>query len=239
MTYMTSPSVRLVASNQRLNDRVAELLERVDYGLAETAEDRDAIFRLRYRAYSREGAIAPNDSGVYSDSFDDTDNAWVFGIHIDGELVASIRLHVATGTSSALPALPVFPDVIGPAIEAGKVVVDPTRFVIDHTASRRFPALCYVTTRLAWLACEYFNADLLLATVRDEHQAFYRRVFGHRPMSEPRHYPSLTKPICMMALDYASERNSVLQRHPFFRSSQFERRMLFAPRAEARLQSAA
>jgi N-acyl-L-homoserine lactone synthetase len=239
MTYMASSSVRLVASNQKLNDRVAELLERVDYYLAETTEDRDAVFRLRYRAYSREGAITPNNSGVYSDSFDDTDNAWVFGVHIDGELVASIRLHVATWTSSDLPALPVFPDIVGPAIKAGKVVVDPTRFVIDHTASRRFPALCYVTTRLAWLACEYFNADLLLATVRHEHQAFYRRVFGHRPICEPRHYPSLTKPICMMALDYASERNSVLQRHPFFRSSQFERRMLFGSRAEAPLRSAA
>ena len=37
-----------------------------------------------------------------------------------------------------------------------------------------------MTTRLAWLASEFFQTSLLLATVRAEHQAFYRRVFGHR-----------------------------------------------------------
>jgi len=239
MASAASSSIRLATSHQSLNDRVAELLGRVDCRLAETAEDRDAIFRLRYRAYLNEGAIAPNDAEVYSDSFDDTRNAWIFGVHIDGELAASIRLHVAGPTSRELPALKVFPDILQPAIEAGKIVVDPTRFVTDRAASRRFPTLCYVTARLAWLACEYFNADLLLATVRHEHQAFYRRVFGHRLICEPRHYPSLTKPICMMALDYALGKNSVLQRHPFFRSSHFERRMLFAPHAEAGLRSAA
>jgi N-acyl-L-homoserine lactone synthetase len=239
MPNMPSSSGSPAASNQSLNDRVAELLERVDYRLAESTKDRDAIFRLRYHAYSREGAITPNDTGVYSDSFDDADNAWIFGVHIDGDLAASIRLHVASRASPALPALSVFPDILQPAIEAGKVLIDPTRFVTDRAASRRFPLLCYVTTRLAWMACEYFNADLLLATVRYEHQAFYRRVFGHRPLCGPRHYPSLTKPICMMALDYASERSCVLRRHPFFRSSQFERRMLFAPHAEAPLRAAA
>jgi N-acyl-L-homoserine lactone synthetase len=239
MPCMPSSSVCPASSHQSLNDRVAELLERVDYRLTQSAKDRDAIFRLRYRAYSREGTITSNETGVYSDSFDDSDNAWLFGVHVDGNLAASIRLHVATRARPALPGLSVFPDILQPAIEAGKVVIDPTRFVTDHAASRRFPALCYVTTRLAWLACEYFKADLLLATVRHEHQAFYRRVFGHEPLCGPRHYPSLTKPICMMALDYASERNCVLRRHPFFRSSQFERRMLFAPPAETPLRAAA
>jgi hypothetical protein len=103
-----------------------------------------------------------------------------------------------------------------------------TQFVIDRSASRRYPELCYVTTRLAVLAAEYFSTDLLLATVRAEHQAFYRRVFGHRLVCEPRHYPSLTKPICLMALDYALARERVVQRQPFFRSTVFERRMLFA-----------
>jgi hypothetical protein len=238
MPSVASSPVLLPVPHQSLNDRVAALLERVDYRLAETAEDRNAIFRLRYRAYLDEGAITPNDAELFSDSFDDTENAWIFGVLVDGELAASIRLHVAGPMLWELPALGVFPDTLQPAFEAGRIVIDPTRFVTDRVASRRFPSLCYVTTRLAWLACEYFNADLLLATVRHEHQAFYRRVFGHRPICEPRHYPSLTKPVCMMALDYASGKDRVLQRHPFFRSSQFERRMLFARHATG-LRSAA
>jgi hypothetical protein len=119
-------------------------------------------------------------------------------------------------------------------------VIDPTRFVADRTLSRRYPELCYVTTRLAWLASEYFEATLLLATVRAEHQAFYRRVFGHRLICDPRHYPSLTKPISLMALDFKLARERVVQRRPFFRSTYFERRMLFArPAAQAKLRTAA
>ena len=231
--------IRSVDVERSLNHRVAVLLGRVDYRLAQSAEDREAIFRLRYRAYLREGAIAPDAAEVFSDAYDAMDNAWIFGVHIDGDLVASIRLHIATPAGKEIPALAVFPDVLQPLVDAGQAVVDPTRFVVEQAASRRFPCLCYVTTRLAWLACEYFNAHLLLATVRQEHQAFYRRVFGHRTVCEPRHYPSLAKPICMMALDYASGKDRVLQRHPFFRSTHFERRMLFAPYADARLRPAA
>jgi hypothetical protein len=43
----------------------------------------------------------------------------------------------------------------------------------------------------------------------------------------------------MMVLDYAQAKADVLQRHPFFRSTHFERRMLFAPHVETALRSAA
>ena len=212
---------------RNLADRVLGLLERVDYRRAETTEERDAIFRLRYKAYLHEGAIAPNAGERFTDPLDDASNAWIFGVYVDGELASSIRLHVASRQSPDLPALNVFSDLLTPEIGAGKTIIDPTRFVADRSASRRFPELCYVTTRLAWLASEYFQTSLLLATVRAEHQAFYRRIFGHRLICDPRHYPSLAKPISLMALDYALARERVPQRYPFFRSTFFERRMLF------------
>jgi hypothetical protein len=40
-----------------LSDRVAQLLDRVDYRRAETDEQRERIFRLRYQAYLREGGF--------------------------------------------------------------------------------------------------------------------------------------------------------------------------------------
>ena len=229
-----------VMPGKNLSDRVLELLERVDYRRVETPEDREAIFRLRYFAYLREGAIAANVQERFADPLDDTPNAWIFGVYVDGELASSIRLHVASRQARDLPALNVFPDLLDPEIDAGKTIVDPTRFVVDRVASRRYPELCYVTTRLAWLASEYFQASLLLATVRAEHQAFYRRVFGHRLICDPRHYPSLAKPISLMAVDYAMARERVPQRYPFFRSTFFERRMLFGrDRAAVALRSAA
>jgi N-acyl amino acid synthase FeeM len=217
---------------RNLGDRVLSLMERVDYRRADTAEDREAIFRLRYAAYLREGAIAANPEQRFADALDESRNASIYGVYIDGELASSIRLHVATRMQPELPATNVFSDLLSPEIAAGRTVIDPTRFVADRVASRRFPELCYVTTRLAWLASEFHGADLLLATVRAEHQAFYRRVFGHRLICDPRHYPSLAKPICLMALDFRMARERVPLRYPFFRSTFFERRMLFS-RAQA------
>jgi N-acyl-L-homoserine lactone synthetase len=221
-----APGARRVASG--LSDRVDRLLERVDFRRADEQEDREAIFRLRYAAYVREGAIPSHPSQRFTDKFDEADNAWIFGIFIDGELASSIRLHVAFRAQPAIPALDVFADILAPEIARGRTVIDPTRFVADKIASRRNPELCYVTTRLAILGSEYFHADLLLATVRAEHQAFYRRVFGHKLICDPRHYPSLTKPISLMALDYPLARERLMQRHPFLRSTVFERHRLFA-----------
>lgn len=217
-----------VESQDRLIDRVQRLVEKADYRKADTPQEREAIYRLRYRAYISEGAIPPNETQSFSDPLDTQPNAVTFGVYVDGELASSIRLHVASHAHPNLPALNVFADLLGPEIAAGKVIVDPTRFVADKVASRRNPELCYVTTRLAWLASEYYAANYLLATVRAEHQAFYRRTFGHKLICEPRHYPSLMKPISLMALDFPMNRERVLARYPFFRSTVFERRMLFS-----------
>lgn len=217
-----------VESPSRLADRVERLLERVDYRRADSDEERAAIYKLRYQAYRREGAIAPNLSEQFSDPVDERDNVWLFGVYIDGRLASSIRLSVALPGSTYIPALDVFSDVLHSDIMAGRRVIDPTRFVTDRECSLLYRELPYVTIRLPWAAMEFFGARSLLATVRAEHQAFYRRVFGHRLICEPRHYPSLTKPICLMALDFGLARERVVQRNPFFRSTVFERRMLFA-----------
>src|SRR3979409_2673981 len=91
-----------VMPGRNLADRVSGLLERVDYRRMETPEEREAVFRLRYSAYLREGAIQPNASERFAAPLDDTSNAWIFGVYIDGELASSIRLHVATRQSPDL-----------------------------------------------------------------------------------------------------------------------------------------
>jgi len=221
-------------SPQTFFDRVARLLERVDYRLALDDDDKDAIYRLRYDAYLREGAIGPSFSRRFQDKFDDKDNTWTYGFYIDGRLVSSIRIHVATSAYPDMPALLSFPEILGPELDAGKVIIDPTRFVIDWRASRAYPELRYVIVRLPFIACEFFAADLLLATVRTEHQAFYRRVFGHEVTAPARPYPTLVKPLSLMTLDYSANKDRVQQRYPCVRSTFFERRMLFDVAAATR-----
>ncbi|MEO8667802.1 MAG: hypothetical protein ABI399_04745 [Bauldia sp.] len=224
-----STAAALAFSTPSFGERVSSLLDRVDYRLALTDADRDDIFRLRYEAYLREGVVAPSFAQRTSDRFDDLDNSWTFGVYIDDVLASSIRLTVANSDVPELPAMGVFSDILTPQLEAGRTIVDPTRFVADRKMRSRFPKLPYVTIRIALMAAEFFRSDMLLATVRTEHQAFYNRVLGHHLMAEARPYPGLSKPISMMGLDYLAARRSVEQRHPFFHSTHFERRALFQP----------
>jgi hypothetical protein len=207
-----------------------ELLSRVEYRLAETEAEKDVIYKLRYRAYRREGAVQSNTDRKVSDRFDDAPNSWIFGVYFEGELASSLRISVASPQYPCSPSVDVFPDILKPYIERRAVMVDPTRFVGDPERAKKFPELPYMTLRLAYVACEHFHADIGLASVRAEHQAFYRRVFLHKSISEPRDYPGLTKPICLMAVDYPEMREKVFTRYPYFRSNQRERHALFERR---------
>ena len=40
--------------------RSSDLLDQVDYRLAQTPEEKEEIYKLRYRAYLREGAVQPS-----------------------------------------------------------------------------------------------------------------------------------------------------------------------------------
>ena len=212
----------------RFSDRVCRALERTRYRIAVTQEDLEAVFRLRYEAYMREGGIAPNATQLFSDSFDELGNVFIVAMEIDGELASSIRLHVADAQSVTMPSAGVFGDVLASKIASGKVIVDPTRHVANLALSRRFPELPYLTVRSAWMAGAYFAADHILAAVRGEHKTFYKRTFGHDEWSDERPYPLLTKPIVCLGLDFPGRRAAVEAKYPFYKSSPRERAALFA-----------
>ena len=208
-------------------DQIARLSDRIDYRIADSDERREAIFRLRHQAYVRDGTILSSASGMFSDRYDEIGNFYLFGLYIDDELGSSVRLHVPSREHPYSPSLEVFPGVLQPELNAGKVIIDATCFVADTNIARLHRGLPYATFRLCMLAARYFSADQVLASVGAEHQAFYRRAFNYLLICEPRAYPLLAKPLGLMSLHYRSEANQLVQRYPFFRSSLFERRMLF------------
>ncbi len=210
-----------------LNDRVLRVLEDVEYRNMRTKSDREAIFRLRYEAYVREGAIAENSERMFYDKDDNAPNVTLVGVYICGKLAGSIRLHDTCSDEKYLPSTSVFPEFLEPEISAGRKIIDPTRFVADYEMSRKFPELPYITLRVPWMSMEHFDAELMLAAVRSEHQAFYRRLWGNEPICAPRPYPKLSKPICLTALRYRDAKQNVLDRLPFFASTNHEREMLF------------
>lgn len=201
--------------------------DRVDYRLMETPEEKDCIYLMRYKAYLHGGVTAPSESKRVSDRYDDAPNAWIFGIYIDGELSSSIRLNVLTSECRISGTTELFGDVLHPRLDQGEIFIDPLRFAADPEKARLFPELPYLTVRLAYLACEHFNADTGLALVRAEHQAFYRRVFMCEVIGEPRSFPGFLPKVALMASDYRTIREHVMTRFPIMRSTAFERRMLF------------
>ena len=217
--------------------RGGALFDRVDYRRIETSEEKDQLYSMRYRAYRHGDLIPPSASERYSDRYDDAPDAMTFGIYVDGELCSSIRLHVLTSERRVSYTTELFGDVLHPRLDKGEVFIDPARFVADPEKAQRFPELPYLTVRLVFLACEYFNADTGLAVVRATHQAFYRRVFLNETIAEPRAFPNVTKKVALMASDFRAVRERVLTRFPIMRSSAFERRMLFERPRERRFVS--
>jgi len=214
--------------------RASDLLDQVDYRLAQTPAEKEEIYHLRYRAYLREGAVKESPDQRVTDRYDDLPNSWTFGVFIHGELYSSVRISVLTSEWRLSCSAEAFGELLYPRLDRGEIIVDPARFVADPEQAKLLPELPYVTLRLAYMACEYFNADLGLAIVRAEHQAFYRRVFLHETIAEPRFFPGLLKPVGLMAADFPALREKVFQRYPMMRSSAFERRMLFERSNERR-----
>src|SRR5437868_15247739 len=91
-----------------VSERSTDPLEHVDYRLAITPEEKEKIYRLRYRAYLREGAILPSASERVTDRYDDAPNTWTFGIYVHGELYSSIRVSVLNSEWRASPSADMF-----------------------------------------------------------------------------------------------------------------------------------
>jgi hypothetical protein len=214
-------------SDSAFNKDVVDLIDRLECREVVFDSEREQVCRLRYAAYLREGAIPAGGSEHFMDSMDETENGKTFGLYLCGQLASSIRLHVASAASPMCPATQAFPECLRPMLEAGQTVIDPTRIVLDTNCARKHRKLPYATVRVAWMACEHVRADVLLATVGAEHQAFYRGLFGHRVISSARSYPPVGKPVSLMALSVGDAKERVLRRYPFLRSTERERNAIF------------
>ncbi|WP_315919046.1 N-acyl amino acid synthase FeeM domain-containing protein [Mesorhizobium sp. SP-1A] len=213
---------------------VMDLLEHVEYRRCESGEDLEAVYRLRYEAFHTHGLLDTIVEQKLVDRLDEARNCYCFGVFMDGELVSTVRLHHLTLETPDAPIMTVFGDRLWPRLASGETFVDPSRLAIDPQLSSRFRALPYVTLRLAVIANTYFDVTSCISMIREEHTAFYHRVFGSEQNGDPRLYPPFTMPIYFYESVCAVNMAPTLERFPFFRSTAFERRMLFAkaPRGE-------
>lgn len=224
---------RVESQHPRFVDRVLRLLERSEYRRADCPSDKQAIYRLRHEAYMRAGTVEPRPSGMFHDPLDESPNAWLIGLYIDGELASALRLHVSASPIAPMPAMTSFPDVVEPFLQAGRLIIDATRFVAKLEFSQRYSEISYLTLRPTFLAQEFFRADYVTAACLVEHQAFYCRMFGGVPWSQPRQYPNFKRMMALLGYDCRARREFTYARYPFYRSTEYERKRLFSRSSNA------
>ncbi len=206
---------------------VLNLLEQIEYRHLDRGEDFEDVCRLRYNSYVQSGMMSPNAARAVRDSFDELPNSFVFGIYYDGHLVSTIRLHHVTDRFPLSPSTDVFAKELMPRVAAGESFIDPSRFAADMEWSSSLRVIPYLTLRLAVLACKHFNPTFCLTAVKEDHASFYRRIFRSEEAAEPRTYPGLIVPVHLYESRCSDNMEDTIERFPFFRSTEFERRMLF------------
>lgn len=213
---------------------IMDLLDRIEYRRCDTGEDLEAVFRLRYAAFHAHGLLDTIVEQKLVDRLDETPNCYCFGVFMEGELVSTVRLHHLTRDIPEAPTMTVFGDRLLPRLARSETFIDPSRLAVDPKLTPAMRGLPYVTLRLAVIANTFFDATACISMIREEHTAFYNRIFGSVQVGEPRLYPPFTMPIYFYESNCARNMAPTLERFPFFRSTAMERRMLFAraPRGE-------
>ena len=207
---------------------VSALLDRTEYRRCDKGEDLEDVYRLRYAAYKLNDLVPENPDHIVHDDFDDLPNCHRFGVYIDGHLVSTIRLHAVSKDMPYSPAMSVFADVLEPRLAAGDKFVDPSRFAADHEWSRVYPQIPYLTLRLAGMACFHFDSAYCISMIREDHAAFYKRIYHSRPIAEPRNYGGVINcDAILYQADVLAIREETFLRFPFFQSTPMEQRLMF------------
>lgn len=201
------------------------LFRNVDYRVAQTKQEKEAIYALRYRAYLKAGLIPESDDKRVTDKYDDARNTWIFGVYVAEKLRGSIRLHLLTRDCRESYNVEVYGDILNPRLDRGEVFIDAARFVGDPDFD--MVELPYVIMRLGFLMCEKFGASTGVAAVTADHVKFHKRFFLYKPLTKPFIFPGTIAEVVLMAADFKTDWEKVMGRYPIMRSSAFERRMLF------------
>lgn len=209
---------------------VMRFLESIEYRRIENSDDLEDIARLRYKAFTNVGLARTNDKLLLIDELDFKPNAHVMGIFFDEQLVSTIRVHHVTDAHRDGVAAARFPDVMNPLLDAGKTFIDPVRFAADPEIMREYPALPYLTLRVATMATVYYDVDFCLSVTKPNHRAFYKRVFNSIELAGPRYVEQYQNELELHGANANELKRTLFKRYPFFDSQPHERKMMFAPR---------
>lgn len=157
---------------------VVDFLNDVSYQVMRTEDQLEDIFRLRHDTYKHAGYLEGNADGRFRDELDLSPNVHNVAIYLSGALVACIRLHLMTAEQRESCAIGIFPAEINQRLDEGNVMVDSSRNCCDPKLESRYRALPLAVIRAAGLLAVHANAKWTLATIKEGHIPFFRRILG-------------------------------------------------------------
>ncbi|MCB1518507.1 MAG: hypothetical protein KDJ19_12930 [Hyphomicrobiaceae bacterium] len=197
----------------------------------------DPVYKLRYKSYRAEDFVHESPEERLFDQHDLAPNVYCFGVYLKQDLVSAVRFQVVTPDQPSSVSRTIFPRELGELLGRGGRYIDPSRFVTDPDLRLSLPALPFITLRVVAMACEHFDVDYCVSSVRPEHAAFYRRVFdSHRVEGSEGYYPGIQFAMHLYIARVARIRDRVAIRFPFFMSTHEERVQLFDQNAEIGIQ---
>src|SRR3974390_1865998 len=97
-------NVNTVNSASRFAERVAELLEKVEFKRAVKPADREAVYRLQCEVCRRQHLLNARLEGrLYDEAYDDSANGCSTMTLIEGELASTARIHVGADERALFP----------------------------------------------------------------------------------------------------------------------------------------
>ena len=152
--------------------------------LADSESMLDHVFRLRYACYRRSGAIGDRTDERFRDRYDDLPNHFSF---LMPEQAATVRISVVRPDRAwnECPSRSVFGDHPAFAMLSKESFVEASRLCFGQRATRD----CFhrLVAHLAAMA-DFHQATWVVACPREEHTGIYQRMFGFRPLADPRPY---------------------------------------------------
>lgn len=167
----------------------------------------DAVFQLRYEAYSAKDYIDSNDSARFMDKYDGMKNCTSFLTYNGQKLIGSIRICAYHPRSETLiPAMEAFHHELSNCVGTDRSFVEINRFVVHPSFQRKGGVRArFSIYKNAIDQIDLLQPDCVLAAVRQEHMRFYK-MLNFEPISEIKPYPGLKfKTVLMACFDVPRE----------------------------------
>lgn len=162
----------------------------------ETGDEVRSAARFRREMFSLSDNLDPGTLAI-DEQFDASPNCLLMGMREGEQIMSVIRIHLLDRWMKESPAYDVFPDILGPELDAGFRIVDSSGFCARSDVSSEGAEAAYKLLAVSVHVAKRLAPAKLLATARGKHGLFYRRVFGARLACGPRRYPGRRHPLAL------------------------------------------